>query len=96
MRLAVEREHAVQLRAIGEDLRAQVGQGHAFTIVRENPVGGFRERADTYVRRHRWTFIIAVINEDCRPASGSAARLDVAPAVADHDAAAQVVELVAW
>ncbi len=33
VRLAVEREHSFQLRAVAEDLRAQIGQRHAFTMV---------------------------------------------------------------
>ena len=50
---------------------------------------------DAHVRRRRAAFIVAVVDEDRRPAAGAPAGLDVAPAVADHDAAAQVVDAAA-
>ena len=47
---AVERQHAVQFRAIAEDLRAQCRSGSCLHHGRKNPVGGFRERSNTDVR----------------------------------------------
>src|SRR5437899_422175 len=55
------------------------------TNLPDDPIGGFVERPDVRIWRGRWTaFTITAIDPD-GPATGGAARVDIAPTVADHE-----------
>ncbi len=51
----------------------------------ENPVGGFAQRRDGRVRLRLESLVVAVADQN-GAAAGAAARFDVAPSVADHEA----------
>ena len=61
----------------------------SFTRHCQNAIGGFQQALDAAIRRLSQWLIVVVINQN-RPASGGVTAIDVAPAIANHETLPEV------